>query len=181
MKTQPMIRTALHLEMYRAPKRPRRLGLLLLTIVISVSAAALFAGHAKAGPSRGAWPTNDESRVVSFEHCASNALRVELNLGDKSDKTDILKALRIFSSYPDLRFEPVPSSAVGAAFLVGVSEDACRSSACARGAGWTELQWRLMPLRGVSVSCYLEPADRANEQAPGSARKNEGSGVTVGN
>jgi hypothetical protein len=116
----------------------------------------LFAAIVVAGSGALAAP----KKTVAFEDCESGALLVRFNSGNLSEKSDLLRALRVFADYPGLTFLPTIESRNRAAFLVTVKSYAEKCdlecySTLAKNLGWNELQQTLNIIPGIQVRCSL--------------------------
>ncbi len=123
---------------------PRSYSAWLLAVVIA------FGSGASASAKKG----------VAFEDCDSGLLLVRLNSGNQSQKSDLLRALRVFAEFPQLTFSPTFESRNRAAFIITVKSYAEKcdlqcSSSLANQAGWNEIQERLVSIPGIQVRCSL--------------------------
>ena len=118
--------------------------------------------------------------AVKFEQCETRALLIELNVGGKTPKADLIETLKVFPDYPGLVFTPARSEKTQVAFT---ASSFCEDSKCAREAGFNDIQVRLSRFEGVRLTCADDvPGQEQKQEEPSQdAPKSDDGGVTSGN
>jgi hypothetical protein len=143
----------------------KRFLLALLTLVFTFSAQAI---------------THD-LRVIQFENCSAQLLQIRLNYQNKSSKADLVRATQILADYPQLVFTPVKGKKHESVYDMSLRSYDCGAADCSRLAGWTEVQYRLLNLKGVKLSCSDDAVTGGAQQEQKQEQKEDSGGVTGGN
>ena len=126
--------------------------------------------------------------IVKFEDCASQALKITLNEGNRATKGEIVLALKAMAGFPDLVATPVlePGAALHYVIRFDVYQCADQMSVakCADALGWTDLQELLVANPGVRLSCAAPGEDIPRRASPvngGREDKADDGSVTIHN
>lgn len=142
-------------------------------VAMAVTVAATASVPTAASAARGSVSNN--SSIVQLPSCASQALLITLDSGSARGKTEAMEALRVFASYASLSFTPVRTEDNFPAMRIAFAP--LQESGTASGA-WTEIQWRLKPLKSLEVACDTtlpapapavsspQPEPKADESTP---------------
>lgn len=128
-------------------------------------------------------PVGNSSAVVPIEACGSMLLRVELNANGSMNKTEMVRALKIFASFPQLGLTASRAISDVVAFRVTLPAT-CRDEAtlkdCADKSGWSDLQWKLKPIKDVRIYCEPKPLVKETSVTPSVAAASVAEAKVVG-
>jgi hypothetical protein len=102
-------------------------------------------------------PLTLTEKVINYWDCESGTLLIRLNIDNETPKKDLIKALQAMGEYEDLFVTPTYPQEKEVSYLVsgscGYGYREHDDQYCDTPNGWTELQWRIKPIRGTETTC----------------------------